>query len=142
MRYHRQTRNACLAYSLLQLGRVSKKAVKEYETMLQHNGHHTTFFHVVPWLKEHAPEVAEAWAATDGYFPTAHDLDVPKGKGIAVVLGETAFSRCYHAVSYEDGKLLDSDSNLGHTEALDEFKARWKAEGWDAKIITHFPIDR
>ena len=141
MNYRKQTRNACLAYSLLQLGRVDENAVQEYEALLQSNGHKADLASVGGWLATHAPEVRDAWVQQ----PSLRDkIKAPRtGKGVAVIMGESPYFRQWHALSFEDGKVLDSDATVGQTETLAQVKKRWKASGYnDVKLVALFPINK
>lgn len=141
MNYRKQTRNACLAYSLLQLGRVDENAVQEYEALLHSNRYQASLDVVGGWLETYAPEVKEAWAHNPDLL---HPIKAPRtGKGVAVIMGESPYFRQWHALSFEDGKVLDSDATVGQTETLAQVRKRWKAGGYnDVKLVALFPINK
>lgn len=140
MNYHKQTRDACLAYSLLQLGRVSKKAVKDYETTLEMVNYRPTYANVSGWLSRNAPEVEQAWHRLLNTRVPMNGIEIPDGAGILVILSQTG---SMHAISYEDGQVLDpAEDSPGITETFDRLVQRYKKDGLDIIPIGAFPINK
>ncbi len=98
MQHRRQSKDACLAYALFQIGAVSVAAVGEYERSKAYE----SWDLVVSWLTEHAPELLPLEGILHGKpIPgSQHNL---KGKGV-VMLVRPATS---HTISYEDEVVLD-----------------------------------
>lgn len=137
MKYHKQTGNACVAYSLFQLGRVKKAAVTEYETIT--SWRLPSFDNVREWLHKYAPEVEQGWEMNYPYLPMVPLPAIPDGAGVAVI--HNGFTG--HAVSYENGKVLDPGEDApGTPETLDTLISRYKDRDVDVFLSTCWPIKR
>lgn len=139
MIYQKQTRDACLAYALLQVGRVSKAAVRRYEQRIE-DGFGVSFGDVEPWLAKYAPEVYNSWRKLIGFPLPKKSVAIPDGTGILFLQGDTLRSRMFHAVSYEDGWLMDPAQDApGRAESWQELKKRYAKDGISTIIINAFP---
>ena len=137
MEYYAQSPNACIAYSLLQLGVVDKEAVSEYEQAVSFG---MRWDRVRDWLLTYAPDYWEktedmrSWTQRDN--PPGRRLP-RKGRGVAVLEWSTQGVPYHHAVSFEDGKLLDPLPEApGIPETWAQLRRRWLEEG-NSPVIIH-----
>ncbi len=138
MQHCRQTTDACLAYALLQLGVVDREAVAQYEQIIVRG--ELSADTIYSWLASIglADQISVHWAE-----PPARGTEPLSGTGIAILELSSgpigAWAR--HAVSYENGLLLDPGCDLGKPETLEELKTRLLAKGWwHVKLISVRPV--
>lgn len=141
MIYQKQSRDACLAYALLQVGRVSKAAVRRYEQRIE-DGYGVSFGEVEPWLSKYAPEVYNQWRKLLGFPLPRNSITIPQeGMGILFLQGDTERTRMFHAVSYENGWIMDPAQDApGHAESWKEIQERYRKDGIESIVINAFPI--
>lgn len=122
MIYHAQKPNACIAYSLLQIGAITEEDADEYAKNVRYN---LSWRQIVPWLNQHVPGYVEAIEKLRAEYPRP-DVQPPpslpfpeEGKGI---LGLYFSPQCSHAVSFENGLLLDPEEDApGKPETWEEY---------------------
>lgn len=128
MKYHKQSFNTCLAYSFLQIGRVKEAAVREYEKAVEAAGLSRDV--VVNWLAKHVPE---AMPAIEDYYANgfSRELSMPDvGTGALGVMFTQGWGWQGHAVSYENGVILDPGQDApGVPETWEQFKERYAKVG-------------
>lgn len=100
MQYRKQSYNACFAYALWQIGAVSEEAVRVYEERKSFE----SFELLRNWIKEFAPEMKRAGYLRIIVLSGSHNL---KGKGVIALFARAEYYS--HAISYEDGIVLDPD---------------------------------
>jgi len=137
MKYVKQSRNACLAYSLLQIGAVKRKHVAEYEEIVRYGGPSWRF--VGEWLCEHAPNVAAVLWRHAGAAPQGDLKKIPNGCGVCLI--EHAIGN--HALSFKDGKLMDPAIDApGKAESLSELRKRYrKSMGDDIRVLAAIEVN-
>lgn len=102
MQYKQQSRMCCLAYALWQVGAVSEVAVKEYEQTEAFK----SWDRVKDWFDKYVPELSNSYfSSLCSHIPGAikHNLE---GKGLIILANPS--NKATHAISYEDGLVLDS----------------------------------
>jgi hypothetical protein len=142
MRHIRQSRNACFAYSLLQLGAVSIEAVREYEALMVRNC--PKWDRMAGWTAKHAPWVQVA-RCKGVALPRGDAVAFPlKGRGIVIMnfyrpRGRKIIGR--HAVTYENGRIMDSAEHaaLGKARTLQEYAAWRMGNGYRIEIADVYP---
>lgn len=132
--YHSQSNYACLAYAMLSLGAIPKKAVKEYEKGL---------------LRMQRPSaVMQYWWADEWakwYNGTMKERKtLPRtGRGIATIWVEHDEGANAHALAYENGRVMDpSQSGPGIPETLPGLFKRYAALGWSGHLMGVVPYQR
>lgn len=137
MRYARQSRNACLAYALLQLGVVSRRKVREYEKAIRYGG--AGWKHVGDWLSKYAPDVAEILLRNGGSCPDWKVRKLPAGQGVLIIEHKTG----RHAISFKGGEVLDpSQTAPGRRESLKELRIRYlKTEGSKVRLLAAINVE-
>lgn len=125
--YHKQSDYACLAYAMLALGAVPKKAVREYEKSLLKT-QRPTGIGVYWW--------ADEWAKWYN-APMKERKTLPRiGKGIATVWVCHDDGANQHALAYENGRVMDpSESGPGIPETLPGLLKRYASRGWKGELI-------
>ena len=101
MKHRRQSYSSCFAYALWQIEAVSEAAVREYEQLKAFE----SWGSLHSWLDSFLPELSGLRLNSDWRVPSSTTF---KGKGIIGL-----YDRCLntaHAISYEDGVVLDPDA--------------------------------
>ncbi len=135
MQHHRQTPSACLAYALLQIGAVDRAAVSLYEYIIAKGDLSSATIN--DWCKfvGLGDQINTSWNE-----PPARGTEPLSGKGIAIIdLTNASGDRKLHAVSYENGLILDPDWDVGKLETFEELKARLRTReegGWQVELIS------
>lgn len=134
MIYIRQSPDACIAYSLLQIGAVSKAAVREYEKTIKNGG--PNWRNVGNWLLKHVPSVGGYMMIYGGCVPNRNIKKLPPGRGFIVI-----DHGINHAISYADGMVLDpAPSAPGYPETLSQLRARYKKAGDDFVVLNAYEV--
>lgn len=138
MKYARQSESACLAYALLQIGAVSRNAVREYERELKRIGGRPNWQCVGRWLCKHSEPLANVLMRNGGCCPNWGVKRLPKGRGVLIV---DHFDG-NHAISFESGMVLDPSPNApGKPESLKELKLRyWRKEGSALRLLAAIEV--
>lgn len=130
MRYKKQSHNACFAYALWQIGVVEEKAVREYEQEQCFDG----WEKLDNWLGKYLPALENNLKRSSLLMLPTGDKGL-SGRGIIYLCDKV--KKVAHAISYEDGIVLDS-SQPEERMSLEEYLKRYLQ--WE--VVEIFPIEK